>query len=103
MRILTSIIAVGVALLLGTVLVRFAFSFPLPRVDLPDLPIPDFPGIPLPDWSLPGWLRSVIEYAKYATPVVIAAAVALSEVMRRRKQEELRARRSVRGEALDDD
>jgi hypothetical protein len=93
-----------VSVLLGTLLVRFAFSLlpslPLPRVDLPDLPIPDFPGIPLPEWSLPGWLRRVLEYAKYVTPIVIAAAVALSEIARRRKQDELRtpvcARRRTR-------
>ncbi|HJY24813.1 MAG TPA: hypothetical protein VJ649_03960 [Actinomycetes bacterium] len=105
--VLTSIMAVLVSVLLGTLLVRFAFSLlpslPLPRVDLPDLPIPDFPGIPLPEWSLPGWLRRVLEYAKYVTPIVIAAAVALSEIARRRKQDELRARRSAPGDVRDED
>jgi hypothetical protein len=98
-RVLTSIVAVLVCVLLGTLLVRFAFSLlpslPLPRVDLPDLPIPDFP--------LPGWLRRVLEYAKYVTPIVIAAAVALSEIARRRKQDELRARRSAHGDVRDED
>lgn len=94
---------VVVPILLLALLARFAFSFDLPSIpwpdlpDLPNLPVPDLPAIPwpnlpdLPDWSLPGWVRWILEHAKYVVPIAIAFGLAQAEIKRRRKQDELRA------------
>jgi hypothetical protein len=87
---------VVVPIVLATVLARFAFSLPWPTwspdlPDLPDLPRPDLPWDPdlpdLPSWSLPGWVRWVLEHAKYVWPVVLAFVLAKAEVDRRRRQD----------------
>lgn len=92
----------------GTVVVPIlvvAFVIPLlglipwPSIDLPSIPWPHLPSIPwpdlpsipwpdvdLPDWQLPGWLRWVLDHAKYVVPVIIAWAVAQGEIKRRRQQ-----------------
>ncbi len=98
--------AIVVPLLLAALLARFVFSFDLPDIpwpdlpsipwpDLPDIAWPDLPSIPLPDlpdWSLPGWVREVLEVLRFVFPVLIAVALARAEIRRRRKQEELRRR-----------
>lgn len=90
---------VVVPLVLGLLAVRFAVSIPWPDLPLPDLPDlpripwPDLPGVPwpdLPDLRLPGWVRWLLDKAKYVWPVVIAYVLARAEVNRRRKQDELR-------------
>lgn len=87
---------VVVPIVLATLLARFAFSLPWPSwspdlPDLPDLPRPDLPWDPdlpdLPNWSLPGWVRWVLEHAKYVWPVVLAFVLARAEVDRRRRQD----------------
>jgi hypothetical protein len=78
---------------------KFTFALPLPDVDLPSIPRPDLPDLPsipwpdidLPDWSLPGWVREVLDKAKYVWPVVLAYVLARAEIRRRRKQDELKA------------
>jgi hypothetical protein len=87
---------VVVPLLLTLVTVRFALSFDwpdwnLPDLPSPDLPSPDLPGVPLPDVSLPGWLRWLLEHAKYVVPILVAWGLARAEIKRRQKQDELRA------------
>lgn len=83
-------------ILVTVLLARFAFSLPLPAIDgpdLPDLPTPDLPSLPLPDlpeWSLPGWVRQVLDVAKYVWPVVFAYLLARAEIHRRRHQDERR-------------
>lgn len=92
-----------VPILLAALLARFAFSFDLPDLPLPDLPdlpsipLPDLPSIPLPDislpdWSLPGWVEQVGRVLKFVFPVLLAVALARAELRRRRSQEELRRR-----------
>ncbi len=68
-------------------------SIPWPDISLPSIPWPD---IPWPDISLPaapGWLIWIIEHAKYVAPVLIAAALAASEIRRRRVQDARAAER----------
>jgi hypothetical protein len=82
---------------------RFTFSLPLPDVNVPDLPLPDLPSIPWPDvnWpdlSLPGWVREVLDKAKYVVPVIIAFVLARAEIRRRHAQDELRATRRQQDE-----
>jgi hypothetical protein len=91
---------VVVPLLLVYLAARFAFSLPLPDVNLPhpDLPSIPWPDLPLPDvnwpdWSLPDWVRDVRDKAKYVVPVIIAFVLARGEIRRRRTQDELRAQR----------
>ena len=72
----------------------------IPWPDLPSIPWPDLPSIPwpdvdLPDWALPGWMRWVLEHAKYVVPVVVAFVVARGEIRRRRQQ--LEERQSAAG------
>jgi hypothetical protein len=55
----------------------------LPDIDLPDLPIPSIPFPDLPDVTMPGWVGSIADIAKYVVPVVIALAVAQAEIKRR--------------------
>ncbi len=82
----------------------------IPRPDLPSIPFPDLPDIPwpnlpsapwpdvsLPDWQLPGWVRWVLDHAKYVVPVIVAFAVARGEIRRRRQQ--LEQRRATAGSA----
>jgi hypothetical protein len=83
--------------------VRFAVSLPWPHFDLPRIPWPDihlpripwphipWPSINLPDWQLPGWLRWVLDRAKYVWPVVLALVVVRGEIVRQRKQDALKA------------
>lgn len=90
---------VVIPILLTLVTVRFAFSFDwpdwdLPSPNLPDIPWPNLPSIPFPDVSLPGWLRWILEHAKYVVPILIAFGLAQAEIKRRRKQDELRAERA---------
>lgn len=88
---------VVVPILLTLLTIRFALSFDWPNWDLPDLPSPNLPGIALPslpDLSPPGWLRWVLEHAKYVIPILIAYGLAQAEIKRRRKQDELRAERA---------
>ncbi len=89
---------VVVPILLTLLAVRFALSFDwpdlpdLPSPDLPDLPdLPSLPGIPLPDVTLPGWVRWVLEHAKYVGPILVAWWLARAEIKRRREQDALRA------------
>lgn len=95
--------AIVVPLLLAALLARLAFSFDLPDIpwpdlpsipwpDLPDIPWPDLPSIPLPDWSLPGWVREVLDVLRFLFPVLLAVAIARAEIRRHRKQNELRRR-----------
>lgn len=93
---------VVVPIVVTLLLARLAFSFDwpdwnlpdLPSPDLPDLPFPSLPDLPLPDVSLPGWLRWILEHAKYVVPILVAFGLAQAEIKRRRKQDELRTRRS---------
>lgn len=69
-------------------------GLPVPDVDLPSIPLPsiDLPAIPWPDWEAPGWLRAVLDKAKYVWPVLLAIGIARNEVTRRREQDERRSR-----------
>lgn len=99
--------AVFVPILVALLLARLAFSFDWPDWDLPDIPWPDLPNLPnlpdlpsipwpdLPSVTLPGWLRWLLDHAKYVVPIVIAFGLAQAEIRRRRKQDELRAERAV--------
>ena len=55
----------------------------LPDIDLPDLPLPSIPFPDLPDITLPGWVGSIADVAKYVVPVLIALAVTQVEIKRR--------------------
>ena len=73
------------------VLVRLA------RLEPPQPPSPEpaehpVPGLPV---SLPGWLRWILQHAKYVVPILIAFGLAQAEIKRRRKQDELRAERAA--------
>jgi hypothetical protein len=92
----SGIATVLVSIVLATLLARWAISLPLPDWNLPDLPRPDLPDLPLPDWSLPGWLRSILNHAGYVVPIIVALVLARAEIRRRKKQDELRSRRSGR-------
>lgn len=80
------------------VLGRFVPDVDLPSVPLPDVDLPDLPSVPWPDWSLPdltllpGWLDPVLAATKYVGPVVVGIALAVREVRRRRRQDELKQR-----------
>jgi hypothetical protein len=89
--------------LLGLLVVRFAvnlpwpsWNIPWPDIDLPRIPWPEvpWPDLDLPDWEVPAWVRWVADKVKYVWPVVLAFVLARAEVNRRRKQDELKARRS---------
>lgn len=87
---------VVVPIIIFALLARLAFEIPwpdLPSIPWPNLPDVDLPSIPwpnvdLPDVSLPGWVRFILENAKYVVPVVIAFVVARAEIRRRRQQAE---------------
>lgn len=97
-------------LLVGGLIVAFVWRLlsPLvPDVDLPrpDVDLPDLPSIPWPDWSLPdvtppAWVRWLMEQSKFVSPILIGIALAVYEVRRRRRQDELK-RRLREGEAQD--
>jgi len=100
---------VVVPLLLGLVAIRFAVNIPWPDVPLPDLPDlpevpwpeipwPDLPRPDFPDLSLPGWVRWLLDKAKYVWPVLLAYVVARAEIKRRRKQDALRRGAEDEGE-----
>jgi hypothetical protein len=95
-KIASGIATVVVPIVLATLVARWAFSLPLPDWNLPDLPRPDLPDLPLPDLSLPGWVRSVLNHAGYVVPIIVALVLARAEIQRRKKQDELRSRRSSR-------
>lgn len=73
-------------------------SIPWPDWDLPSIPWPDItlPSIPWLDWDLPGWVRWILDHAKYVVPILIGIGLARSEIRRRAaqpaKREELRGR-----------
>ena len=108
-----SVAAVVVPILVTLLLARLAFSinWPWPDWDLPRLPLPDLPEIPwpsipwpdLPGVSLPGWVREVLDKAKYVWPVVLAYVLAKAEINRRRKQDALRAELRTRREEREGD
>ena len=54
-----------------------------PDIDLPDLPIPSIPLPDLPDVTMPGWVGSIADIAKYVVPVAVALAVTRAEIKRR--------------------
>ena len=87
---------VVVPILLGLLAVRFAVNLPFPDVptpnlpDLPSIPWPDIPTPDLPDWEVPGWLKWVLDKAKYVWPIVLAYVIARAEIKRRRHQDERR-------------
>lgn len=60
----------------------------IPWPDLPSIPWPELPSIPWPDVELPNF--STPDWLQYVAPVLIAVAVALYEVRRRRQQDERR-------------
>jgi hypothetical protein len=64
----------------------------LPDIDFPDLPIPSIPFPDLPNITMPGWVGSIADVAKYVVPVLIALAVTQAEIKRR-------AARDGRGDA----
>jgi hypothetical protein len=68
-------------------------SFPWPDIDLPSIPWPDIdlPDLDLPDWELPAWVRWLADKAEYVWPILLAFALAMGEVNRRRKQDALKA------------
>jgi hypothetical protein len=68
--------------LLHTVLGRLP-DLRLPDIDFPDLPTPSIPFPDLPDITMPGWVGSIADVAKYVVPVVIALAVTQAEINRR--------------------
>jgi hypothetical protein len=55
----------------------------LPDINFPDLPIPSIPFPDLPNITMPGWLGSIADVAKYVVPVVIALTVTKAEIKRR--------------------
>ncbi len=80
-----------------------SWSVPWPDLPWPTIPwpgLPELPVIPWPDWSLPNWSLPDLpgvppwlsEAARYVGPVLVAVAVATSEVRRRRKQDEAKRR-----------
>jgi hypothetical protein len=52
----------------------------LPDIDIPDLPLP---SIPFPHITMPDWFDSMTGVAKYVVPVLIAVAIAHTEIKRR--------------------
>ncbi len=89
---------VVVPIIVAILLARLAFRIPLPDWDLPHLPWPNLPDLPwpdlpspnLPDINLPGWVRWLLDKAKYVVPVLIAIGLAQGEIKRRQKQDQLR-------------
>lgn len=77
---------VGISLVIGLVPWGWLGAIPWPAVDLPSIPWPalDPPSVPLPDWTVPAWLRMVMDSAKYWMPILIAAIVGVREYRRRR-------------------
>jgi flagellar biosynthesis/type III secretory pathway M-ring protein FliF/YscJ len=57
---------------------------------LPSIPWPDLPSIPFPSFSLPAWVGTVLDAAKYVVPVVVAFVIARGEIRRRRREQERR-------------
>ena len=102
LRTAAGVAAVVVPLLVAALLARLAVMVPWPDIPWPDLPnlpdlpdvpwpdLPDLPNLPWPDWSLPGWVRQVLDYAQYVWPVALAFLLARGEVTRRRRQAEAR-------------
>jgi hypothetical protein len=100
---------VGVPLVLGLLVVRFAVSLPWPHFDLPRIPWPDidlpripwpdinlphipWPNIQLPDWQAPAWVGWVLDRVKYVWPIVVAVVLVRGEIVRQRKQDALKAK-----------
>lgn len=59
---------------------------PWPRIDWPPIP---WPQIPWPDLSLPGWIGTLADAAKFVAPVLIALALAIRETRRGRRRREM--------------
>ena len=58
----------------------------LPRIDWPDIDLPSLPlpDIDLPDVTMPGWLLAILVTAKFWVPILIAVALGVREVRRKR-------------------
>ncbi len=57
-------------------------------IDLPAIPFPDLPSIPFPDIDLPeppGWVKAILEAAKYWGPILVAIVIAIREWRKRRR------------------
>ncbi len=78
----------GIGLLLRF-LPDFSIDLPLPSLEI-DLPLPsiDLPSIPFPDITLPEWVRTVLNSAKYWGPILAGIVIAVREYRSRRKQPE---------------
>jgi hypothetical protein len=64
-------------------------------VDLPSLPLPSI-DVPLPSIALPeppGWVKAILESAKYWGPIAVGVVIAIRE-WRRRRTAEVRRRRA---------
>lgn len=104
-HVVAGVAKVVVPLAVVWLLSRVAFDLPhpdLPRPDLPHLPSLPLPSVHLPDWHLPGWVRWALEKKNYVLPVVVGTALAVAEVRRRRRQDELKRLRQPRSDALRD-
>lgn len=78
---------------------------PWPDISLPAVPWPDIslPAVPWPDVTVPGWVRWLLDHARYVVPVVIAFVLARAELRRRRRQDELRQGARPEGDDTDPD
>jgi len=74
---------VGVAFLL-----RFLPAMPVPGIDVPEIDLPDLPwpsiDVSLPFVEVPGWIRALLETAKFWGPILIGIVLAAHELRRRR-------------------
>lgn len=88
----------GIGALIGLVLP----AIPLPDVSLPevsvDLPDLRLPSISLPDVTLPGWVRAILDSAKWWGPLLFALAIGAQEVDRRRRRREREDAGSAEGD-----
>jgi len=74
----------GIGLLLN-LLPEISIDIP---IDLPAIPFPDLPSIPFPDIDLPelpGWVKAILEAAKYWGPILVAIVIAVREWRKRRR------------------
>ena len=84
----------GLGLLLN-LLPEISIDIPidLPSIPFPDIPFPsiDLPSIDLPE--LPGWVKAIVESAKYWGPILVAIVIAVSEWRKRRRSRPETSRR----------